>query len=273
MEDMNSSRADSGIRQLPSLIMRAGPTLFALGAGDVREMVSTPEVRSVPNVPPFVRGVINLRGSVMPIVDLRRRLGMTSGAQEAEQLAELLAARLQDHRRWVDELTAAVTERRPFTLTTDPHACAFGRWYDTFETDNVILDRVLKRFDAPHKRIHAVGEKVRQLMAEKRYDHCEEIVSGLHDTVLVSLIKVFEEAISAVREITREIAVVVQRTGSRPYALAVDAIESVERLRDDGVTGMDDVLGSTCQHEFVNGIARRTKDGHLVLLLRPESLL
>ncbi len=273
METTIAAAADSSVRQLPSLIMRAGPTLFALGAGDVREMVSTPEVRSVPNVPSFVRGVINLRGSVMPIVDLRHRLGMVTGAAEAAQLADLLGARLQDHRRWVDELTASVAERRPFTLTTDPHACAFGRWYDTFRTDNVILDLALKRFDAPHKRIHAVGEKVTQLMADKRYDRCEELVADVRDTVLTSLVHSFEQAIAAVREITREIAVVVQHPGTQAYALAVDAIESVERLRDDSVTGMEDVLGSTSPHELVCGVARRTRDGHLVLLLRPESLL
>ena len=193
--------------------------------------------------------------------------------EEAIQLADLLTARLHDHRHWVDELIASVAERRPFTLTTDPHACAFGRWYDAFKTDNIILDLVLKRFDVPHQHIHSIGDRVKQYMAAQRYDLCDELVSGLHDTVLASLTRVFEEAIRAVREVTREIAVIVTRAGSQPYALAVDAIESVERLRDEGVTSMDEVLGGTARPEFVQGIARRSKDGHLVLLLRPESLL
>lgn len=32
--------------------------------------------------------------------------------------------REQDHLRWVNELRTSIQERRPFTLTTDPHACA-----------------------------------------------------------------------------------------------------------------------------------------------------
>ena len=122
-----SRSADKGSRQLPSLIVRAGAAMLSLGAADVREMISIPEVRAVPDVPPFVRGVINLRGTVMPVVDLRQRLGMMTGADEGEQLADLLGARLQDHRRWVDELAASVADRRPFELTTDPHASVFGR--------------------------------------------------------------------------------------------------------------------------------------------------
>ena len=42
----------------------------------VREIIGYVEVTSVPQVPPYVKGVINLRGQVVPVVDLRSRFGM-----------------------------------------------------------------------------------------------------------------------------------------------------------------------------------------------------
>lgn len=42
----------------------------------VREIRGFTPVTPVPNVPPFVRGVLNLRGTVIPVIDLRLRLGM-----------------------------------------------------------------------------------------------------------------------------------------------------------------------------------------------------
>lgn len=51
--------------------MNARP--FALICAVVREMVIMPEVCQVTGVPDYVRGVINLRGRVTPLVDLRRR--------------------------------------------------------------------------------------------------------------------------------------------------------------------------------------------------------
>ncbi|RMF81279.1 MAG: purine-binding chemotaxis protein CheW [Planctomycetota bacterium] len=42
----------------------------------VREIIGLMEITSVPQVPEFVRGVINLRGKVIPVVDLRLKFGM-----------------------------------------------------------------------------------------------------------------------------------------------------------------------------------------------------
>lgn len=42
----------------------------------VQEIIRIMEITKVPKSPPFVEGVINLRGKVIPIIDLRRRFGM-----------------------------------------------------------------------------------------------------------------------------------------------------------------------------------------------------
>lgn len=43
----------------------------------VRELIGLMEITRVPTTPDFVRGVINLRGKVIPVVDLRRKFGMS----------------------------------------------------------------------------------------------------------------------------------------------------------------------------------------------------
>lgn len=42
----------------------------------VREIISVMEITEVPQVPAFIKGVINLRGKVIPIIDLRLKFGM-----------------------------------------------------------------------------------------------------------------------------------------------------------------------------------------------------
>jgi purine-binding chemotaxis protein CheW len=51
--------------------------LFALDIAKVREVLEFASVTKVPRTPEFMRGVINLRGSVVPVVDLRLKFGMT----------------------------------------------------------------------------------------------------------------------------------------------------------------------------------------------------
>ena len=49
---------------------------FAIDINAVREIIQYCPMTEVPLMPDFVRGVINLRGAVLPVMDLRRRLGL-----------------------------------------------------------------------------------------------------------------------------------------------------------------------------------------------------
>jgi purine-binding chemotaxis protein CheW len=51
--------------------------VFALDIGKVREVLDFTSITKVPRTPEFMRGVINLRGSVVPVVDLRLKFGMS----------------------------------------------------------------------------------------------------------------------------------------------------------------------------------------------------
>ena len=51
--------------------------VFALDISKIREVLDFTSITRVPRTPEFMRGVINLRGSVVPVVDLRRKFGMT----------------------------------------------------------------------------------------------------------------------------------------------------------------------------------------------------
>jgi purine-binding chemotaxis protein CheW len=59
------------------LTFRLGDEVFALDITKVREVLDFTTVTKVPRTPEFMRGVINLRGSVVPVVDLRLKFGMT----------------------------------------------------------------------------------------------------------------------------------------------------------------------------------------------------
>ena len=51
--------------------------MFAVDVKNVHEVLEFTTVTKIPGVPDFVRGIINLRGGVVPVVDLRLKFGMT----------------------------------------------------------------------------------------------------------------------------------------------------------------------------------------------------
>jgi purine-binding chemotaxis protein CheW len=52
--------------------------VFALDIGKVREVLDYTTVTKVPQTPDFMRGVINLRGNVVPVVDMRLKFGISA---------------------------------------------------------------------------------------------------------------------------------------------------------------------------------------------------
>ncbi len=53
-----------------------GPEEYAIDILGVQEIIRVVEITAVPNAPHFVEGVVNLRGKVIPIINLRTRLGL-----------------------------------------------------------------------------------------------------------------------------------------------------------------------------------------------------
>lgn len=58
--------------------------LFGVDILEVQEIIKQMPVTSIPDSPDFIEGVINLRGNIIPIIDLRKRLNMSGKKKEAE---------------------------------------------------------------------------------------------------------------------------------------------------------------------------------------------
>lgn len=69
-------------KELQVVGFRIGEETFGVRIGSVREIVRVPEITSVPNAQETIEGVINLRGKIIPVVDLRKRFGQAEIATD-----------------------------------------------------------------------------------------------------------------------------------------------------------------------------------------------
>jgi len=105
------------------LTFKLDEEVFALDVSKVREILEYSSVTKVPQTPDFMRGVINLRGSVVPVIDLRLKFGMSATEQsvntciivtELEMEGEtILLGALADSVQEVDEMEPAQIEAAP----------------------------------------------------------------------------------------------------------------------------------------------------------------
>jgi purine-binding chemotaxis protein CheW len=260
--------------KIPFVLFEVGNGLYAVSAEFVREMFILPPVILVPNLPPEIRGVINIRGSILKLVDLRIMLGVASAQSHLDGLIQLLHDREQDHRNWLKELEACVRERRPFNLARDPHKCKFGLWYDNYKGQDQTIQAAifrmgLKNMDEPHKIIHASADEVLKAAENGNFEEALAILEKRRGGELATLIHLFEQSRQILKETRREIVIVVMN-GAKQFAMSVDGVQSVERIPRENIEPVPPALaglgGMNCR------VAHRAKTSQTVLLLGPDFL-
>jgi purine-binding chemotaxis protein CheW len=256
---------------MPWAIVQVKSQLFAIPTQDMREIIMAPETARVPNVPEYILGVSNIRGVVMPVLDLRKRIGLPSALEETEAFCALMEQREQDHRKWLAELEASVNERRPFGLTTDPHKCAFGKWYDVYRSDNPWIAAQLRKFDAPHKQIHGIGVEVSRLASQNAYAEAKKLVAQTRQGALSKMLKLFAELKEMVRDTSRGTAIILVHNG-KPFAAVVDVAVSVEKLPPGHIEEVAELV-RVKNDGVVRRLAKRAKADEIVLLLETDRLL
>ena len=76
------------------ITFRLGDELFAINVVQVREVLDMSVITRVPRAPSYMRGVVNVRGSAIPVVDLRVKFGLPPSADTVNTRIVVLELRL-----------------------------------------------------------------------------------------------------------------------------------------------------------------------------------
>jgi chemotaxis signal transduction protein len=245
-----------------------GEEVYGISIHRLVEMVQLGKVSLLPDARTYVRGITNLRGRIVQVLDLREILGLPTLRSELQGLIELLDAREQDHLDWVAALREAVDNSCEFTRTTDPDSCAFGRWKSAFKTDNAVLKMQLDRFDTPHRNLHAGAEVALSACRAGDSARAHQFIDRLESDEIVALRTLFAATKVLLLEELREILVVLD-FGGKAAGLVVDGVRSVRAIDDDAIAPpVKETLGD------LDGmlVGTTTVEGRLVLLLDVDAL-
>lgn len=83
---------------------------FAVNISKVREVLDFTTLTKVPRTPDFLRGVINLRGSVVPVVDMRLKFGMSKAEKTVNTSIIIMEITLDDETTVLGALVDSVQE-------------------------------------------------------------------------------------------------------------------------------------------------------------------
>ena len=77
MDGVKDVREDDSLSQTRKyLVFKLGNEKFGVELSSVREVIGLTEITEVPQVPSFFQGLINLRGKIISVIDLRKKMGL-----------------------------------------------------------------------------------------------------------------------------------------------------------------------------------------------------
>jgi purine-binding chemotaxis protein CheW len=83
---------------------------YAVSTNLIREIVIMTEISQVPKAPPFIKGVINLRGKIIPVVDLRIKFGLSEKAYDNRTCVIIIEIKEEDRNRLVGVIVDSVDD-------------------------------------------------------------------------------------------------------------------------------------------------------------------
>ncbi len=124
--DIASSRQPGG----KFLTFSLGAESYGIGLTTVREIIALMPITPVPTLPSYVRGVMNLRGAIIPVIDLRRRFSMAELPDHDRKCIIVVDVDIGEQKRRMGVLVDAVAEVRVFDgkdISPAPDCIAGGR--------------------------------------------------------------------------------------------------------------------------------------------------
>lgn len=103
-------------KKLLCLTFQLADEMFALDVAQVREVLDYQDVDHVPGMPNFMRGVINVRGHVVPVMDLRLKFGMTATETTTDTRVVVMEVDIQGSKIIVGALADAVHDVAEFAV-------------------------------------------------------------------------------------------------------------------------------------------------------------
>ncbi len=247
--------------------------LYGMSTDTTVELMSSQmtQVTRVPHSPDYISGVINHRGTIIPVIDMRSLLGFEPLSVEAERLTAEFAKMKAGHVDWIKALHDTIAFGTKFTKEIDPTQCALGKWISSVLNGNSsisqmanndpILKTIIERFDEPHRRIHGVAEKALAFKELGEIEKAQELIDNARENDIPLLSDLFDQVLSEISSKLESMLVITEIDSSKA-AIAVDGVSFVIDCNNDSVEPLPETAENT---EFLSGLVHQS-DGTYILI-------
>jgi len=259
--------------RFPYIVFHVADNLFCVNSVHVAGIIQLQEYTPIPSAPRQVRGMMKYRDSVVTLFDLRGALNMGSLEEQYDQFCHMIDQRKQDHERWVRALEDTIQNGAPFTLATDPHQCALGKWRDSFHSEIGEVNFQLNQLDNPHASLHHSALEILDLQSGEDTPASRRAIAAIFDhvknTYMPTVLSMLEDMKHVFRAcVFREMILLLN--GRENLGIIVENVHSVENLSNICDAK---VLNQFANFSYITSVKRSEKVEGLILELDMAALV
>ena len=261
--------------ELPWIIFKVNKNTYAVNSEDVISIIKmTDEIINIPDMQEYIRGLMNLRESIIPLIDLKVLFKEDSTEKIIDDYSNMIIARKQDHINWVNELDRCVKSEEEFRLATDPHKCAFGKWYYSYKPENNTIAFHIKKIEEPHRLLHEAAAAYNN--CNKDHENCnrkeclKDILDRVKQDYMPQIISILDDSINVLKNNLKEMIIVIEHNGFKA-GIIVDSVLSIEAISNAFEQGiMNKEYYNT---KFIMGVGKTDKTEATVLMVNVDNIL
>ena len=221
---------------------------FVIPLEYVSEIVKVKDVTEAPHQPEWVKGIMNLRDSVISLVDTRKRLGLKHTANEENTFVEKSK---EAHLNWIKKLEESVINNTTFSLSLDHTKCEFGKsalnMLDKKDLDTRIR-RSLKELEPTHYAVHNEGKIALELLKEGKKELAIEKVKNIKNELVPKTLAYLDELNIIFQSKVKDIAVIIEYEGHH-FAMLADDITKMKTFKPNNKQ-----KGALTDNPFISGV-------------------
>lgn len=260
---------------LPWIIFKVSQNTYAVNSTNVLSITSLEdEITAVPNIQSYIRGLINFRGNMIPLLDLKKIFKEDSLEKIISEYSEMITARKHDHINWSNELDRCIKNGEQFGLAVDPHDCAFGKWYYSYKPENNVIAHHIRKIEEPHRLLHLAAAEYNNCNKDhancNREECLKDVLERVKQEYMPEIIQILDSSITVLKNNLKELLIVVEYNGFKA-GLIVDSVLSIEAI--PSMYGQSNMNNEYYNTKLISSIGKTEKTQTTVLMLDIEGVL
>ncbi|HAO23481.1 MAG: hypothetical protein BWK80_33750 [Desulfobacteraceae bacterium IS3] len=241
---------------------------YAFNIEKVLEILKISNITAVPNVPEYVRGLFTIRNHLLPILDLRRMLGLPDLISEHFMVIDKA---ISDHSAWFDSLKHILEAGGHFKGDTDSRSGRFGVWLEGFKTSSVEVENVIKQLKRARMSLYSEGTEIVEIKGRSDKNALSLLDSDVKPRL--NLVLDLLEELKKVLElhISEEQRALVVETDQMSVGYLVDWVDEVIRVPKSVIDKTPTL--ATSERRELKAVAKLDNGERLIMIMDESALV